>query len=42
MLRGVTLEEKMTRLVAKLEDQFADSARLESAIRQGVKEFVVS
>jgi type I restriction enzyme M protein len=34
-------EEKMQRLAAKLEEQFSEGARLESAIRQNLKEFAL-
>ncbi len=34
---GEPFEEKMTRLVATLEQQFVESARLEAAIRQNLK-----
>ncbi|MFQ5850121.1 MAG: type I restriction endonuclease subunit M [Candidatus Binatia bacterium] len=33
-------EEKMKRLTAKLEEQFAESARLESIIRKNLSQFV--
>jgi len=36
---GEPFEEKMTRLVAELETQFAESAKLESAIRQNLAPF---
>jgi len=34
---GEVFEEKMLRLTAQLEDQFAESARLEATIRQNLK-----
>jgi type I restriction enzyme M protein len=34
---GEPFEEKMTRLTAKLEEQFAESAKLESVIQQNLK-----
>ena len=34
---GEPFEEKMSRLVAKLEEQFAESARLEKVIRTSMK-----
>ena len=34
---GEPFEEKMARLVATLEEQFAESARLEAAIRENLR-----
>ena len=34
---GEPLNDKMTRLVAKLEEQFAEGARLESEIRKNLR-----
>ena len=34
---GERFEEKMTRLTAKLEEQFAESAKLDQAIRENLK-----
>ena len=39
---GDPFEEKMPRLVAELEDQFAESARLEKAIRQNLKALTIA